>query len=431
MRHHFDEKSPHSVVFATSVTDLYNNHKINFDGTNIGAGRTRHSSLDWFLIPKERPSIDKATVKEHYIDIPGINGGLDLTESLTGFPLYNYIEGSIDFVIRNDKIAYILDNHGYVSKEKEITWELLNRDIREFLNGKRRYMMLEDDPSWYYEGRFSVEKYTSSEAANSSITINYKVYPYKKLSTCREMSNPINTFFDCISLRNNDLRELVISFWDKTKIPIYPNDVLEYSGSISGKLPCGSEAVPIVFEVDKLSNAFKLIGTFESDTTVEREIETEIGKHTTKVRGFVVTNKNGKSSLYSDNYLKLTLEFPSLYDPTKIYNKGDTVSYISVQEGIKWVLCANTNNITGPFDQTKWDIDESIKVEAHNPSTKYSEGDYVYIYTNNSITLCQATTDIDPEPFDLTKWNIYLFNIDNKIMYNPVMVSINYDIGAM
>lgn len=433
MRYHFDEKSPHSVVFATSVTDLYNNHRINFDGINIGAGNTRHSSLDWFLIPKERPSIDKATVKEHYIDIPGINGGLDLTESLTGFPLYNYIEGSIDFIIRNDKVIPTLDSYNNITNKKEITWEVLNRDIREFLNGKKRYMMFEDDPSWYYEGRFSVDKYTTSEGSNSTITINYKVYPYKKLSTCRELTNPINTFFDTLSLRNNDLRELVISFWDKTKIDLYPDDNKEFSGSIRGQLPCGSESVPIVFNVYKVSDAFKLIATYENDSgsEIEREIETAIGDHTTKIRGLVVTNKYNKSSLYSDNYLKLDLVVPELYNPNNVYNKDDVVSYISTQEGIKWILRANTDNITGSFDQTKWDIDESIKVEPHQATSSYSTGDYVYIYTNNSITLCRATTDIEPEPFDLSKWNIYFTNISKDVLYNPVTVSVYYDIGVM
>ena len=101
-RYHFDEH-PHSIVFGMSLDDLYDNHRTNFDGINVGAGRTRHTALDWFLIPKSRPSIDKATLKEHYIEVPGMNGGLDLSESLTGSPLYNYIEGEFEFTIRNEK----------------------------------------------------------------------------------------------------------------------------------------------------------------------------------------------------------------------------------------------------------------------------------------------------------------------------------------
>lgn len=97
------KRIPHSIVFGLTVKDLYENHRTNFDDINIGAGRTRHTSLDWFMAPTERPSIEKAEVKEHYIDIPGTNGGLDLTESLTGYPLYNYIEGSFEFNILNEE----------------------------------------------------------------------------------------------------------------------------------------------------------------------------------------------------------------------------------------------------------------------------------------------------------------------------------------
>ena len=128
MRYYLD-RGVHSVVFATSLDDLYKNHKINFNGINVGSGTTRHSYLDWFLVPKERPSIDKAPLKEHYIDIPGTNGGLDLSESLTGFPLYDYIEGEIEFIVMNDRKLPTIDNNGYLTKETDISWELLNRDI--------------------------------------------------------------------------------------------------------------------------------------------------------------------------------------------------------------------------------------------------------------------------------------------------------------
>ena len=39
--------------------------------------------------------------------------------------------------------------------------------------------VLEDDPEYYYEGRFSVNSW-KSDKTHSSITINYSVAPYKK-----------------------------------------------------------------------------------------------------------------------------------------------------------------------------------------------------------------------------------------------------------
>ena len=325
------ERGEHSVVFAKSINDLYRNHKINFDGNNVGSGNTRHSRLDWFLVPKERPSIGKAPLKEHYIDIPGANGGLDLTESLTGFPLYEFIEDEIEFIILNDRKLPIIDNDGYLTKEEDISWELLNRDIRSFLNGQKRWMMFEDDPSWYYFGRFTVEKYDASDAANSHITIAYKVYPFKRLSTYiyNETEN-LKSYFDTLPLAYCDTATLEVSFWDKTDIEYLPGDNHEYKGSIAGQLPCGEEAATVsLFVRDGIGSSIKINYT-APDTTIERTITITQQDETVKLRDIVLTNSTGLGTLYSDNELKLTLIPPNDYDENNTY---DPV-HISIQYDI-------------------------------------------------------------------------------------------------
>lgn len=438
MRYHL-QRAPHSVVFATTYEKLYNNHKINFDGVNIGVGETRHSSLDWFLVPKERPSIDKASVKEHYIDIPGMNGGLDLTESLTGFPLYDYIEGSFEFIILNDKKLPILDLNGNFEGEKEISWEVLNRDMRGFLNGKKMYMMLEDDPSWYYYGRFTVEKYDSSEASNSNITISYKVYPFKKLSTYTYLDENRNLFFDPLPLNDNDVNLLLSSFWNKSNILLYPGDSKTFSGSVSGELPCGNEFVSLTFHVTRQSSALKLSAKFTNKNGDFTEpIVSDDGTHDVKIRQMLLTNTGGKGNTFSDNVLKLMLDYPTLYSSSNAYKKGACVSLVSAQDYVTWLLYANSDiESNTSLDLTKWDVDvNGMKVKAFSTSTTYQSGELIYILDTESetqtITLYKALHAVESgNEFDPDDWTSSLSTIKKEELYNYISVSVRYDIGVM
>ena len=118
---------------------------------------------DWHLIPSTRPLFNPPSTKTHYLDIPGGNGKIDLSESLTGYPVYDNRTGSNEFYVAN----------GYVS------WEKLYSEIMNYLHGRTMKAYLEDDPYFYYEGRFEVNQWKSDKYW-STITINYDVYPYKK-----------------------------------------------------------------------------------------------------------------------------------------------------------------------------------------------------------------------------------------------------------
>src|SRR5690625_7190522 len=84
---------------------------------------------DWHLIPSKRPSFNPPTVKSQYVDIPGGNGVLDLTESLTGYPLYNTRTGSWTFYVEN----------GFKP------WDELYSEISNYLHGQKLRAILEDD----------------------------------------------------------------------------------------------------------------------------------------------------------------------------------------------------------------------------------------------------------------------------------------------
>lgn len=118
---------------------------------------------DWHLIPASRPLFNPPEVKTNMVEIPGGDGAIDLTSALAGRAVYKNRVGSWKFYVEN----------GFKD------WSVLYSEIMSFLHGQRMRAVLEDDPDYYYEGRFSVNAWESS-ANWSTITIDYDVSPYKK-----------------------------------------------------------------------------------------------------------------------------------------------------------------------------------------------------------------------------------------------------------
>lgn len=123
---------------------------------------------DWRLAPSSRPVFNPPAQKTKTLDIPGGNGIIDLSQSLTGYPVYQNRIGSFEFYVMNDFKP----------------WHIAYSDIMDYLHGKTMRAFLEDDPEYYYEGRFTVNTW-NSEKDWSKIVIDYSVGPYKwsKLSS--------------------------------------------------------------------------------------------------------------------------------------------------------------------------------------------------------------------------------------------------------
>ena len=124
---------------------------------------TKNTWDDWHLIPTSRPLFNPPSVKTNLIEIPGGDGALDLTTALAGRPLYKNRTGSLEFYVDND----FRD------------WTVLYSEIMVYLHGQKMRAVLEDDPSYYYEGRFAINAWKSNKE-RSSLVIDYDVNPYKK-----------------------------------------------------------------------------------------------------------------------------------------------------------------------------------------------------------------------------------------------------------
>lgn len=142
----------HSITFGTGV--LTADKKL--------AGK--NTWTDWHLIPSSRPVVAQAPVQTNFVDIPGRRyGPIDMSEYLTGAPIYGQRNGSFEFIVDND--------HEY--------WMTIQMNIAEYLHGKSMCMVLEDDPDYYYVGRFMLNDW-KNESWNSKVVINYILRPYKE-----------------------------------------------------------------------------------------------------------------------------------------------------------------------------------------------------------------------------------------------------------
>lgn len=129
---------------------------------------TRNTWDDWHIVPIERPAINPPSIKTEYVSIPGRNGKIDLSQSLTKYPVYDNRTGSIEFAVLNDYR----------------NWQVAYTDIMATLHGKKMMMTYEEDPEYYYVGRWSVGSWKTGKT-RSGITLNYDLEPYKwKLEDC-------------------------------------------------------------------------------------------------------------------------------------------------------------------------------------------------------------------------------------------------------
>lgn len=120
---------------------------------------------DWHIVPLGRPVVAPPEQKTHIIEIPGASGIVDISNSLTKYPIFNNRTGSWTFAILSD----------------ETDTPTCYEKILNFLQGSNVKFILEDDPLYYYEGKVYVESISpNSDGTCSEITIAYDLDPYKK-----------------------------------------------------------------------------------------------------------------------------------------------------------------------------------------------------------------------------------------------------------
>lgn len=106
-------------------------------------------------------------LKRYEVDVPGGDGTIDLTDALTGEPVYSNRECS--FVLRSE-----------VASPSE--FERIKTGLSNLLHGRRLDYGLTADPGYTYTGRFEVDEYYS-KMRSGCIRLKVTADPYKLKET--------------------------------------------------------------------------------------------------------------------------------------------------------------------------------------------------------------------------------------------------------
>lgn len=222
-----------------------------------------HTYKDWGL-KLVSVKIPAPAVKENYIDIPGTDGSIDLTD-VFGRVLYSDRDGI--------EIVFDLLDGGY-SK-----WFAVCERISCILHGKKMKMVLDSEINRFYNVRLSVD-YNKSNAVMSQITLSGKAEPFKcDIQTTAEpwlwdtfcFENGVIQQFDNLTVDNDNSSEIKLIGKGMGSIPIFivskaENLQVSYKGK-SYDLNVGRNRLPEirVGEGEEALLTFSGVGSFAID----------------------------------------------------------------------------------------------------------------------------------------------------------------------
>lgn len=124
-----------------------------------------HSFTDLDLI-FSGATIPPATPKQNFIDIPGADGSVDMTEAF----------GEVKYSDRTGaKFTFYMNPAGDLS---EAAWEAKKTEISNLLNGLRCNITLDKDPGYYWQGRCKIDEHSSKKKLRKFV-VGARLAPYK------------------------------------------------------------------------------------------------------------------------------------------------------------------------------------------------------------------------------------------------------------
>ena len=136
----------------------YPNNRLIVDGVDLTI-RFQMALLDGYTLSPPEP-------KTYTVDIPGGDGVIDLTQSLTGDVAYKNRQQEFSFMVVNPD-----------------SFERVKTDVSNFLHGKEFDYQITMDPGYTYHGRFSVTDYShgmySYPGLVGTFNVSIDADPYK------------------------------------------------------------------------------------------------------------------------------------------------------------------------------------------------------------------------------------------------------------
>lgn len=177
-------------------------------GTKFGS---IHSKADLGLI-QQAVEITPPEPRTNIVDVPGANGGKDLTEALGIGVTYK------DCVITWTFALY-----------PGSSWAQKRSLVSNALNGLACHIVFDDDTEWYYDGRLSVSKY-EAEWPLRQIIVEAVCRPYKRRITLSQETVALSTTEKKVTLSIGDMPvvpEITVDVqttltWGDTRLTINP-----------------------------------------------------------------------------------------------------------------------------------------------------------------------------------------------------------------
>ncbi len=158
-------------------------------------------------------SIGSPDVEKYTIPVPGRHGVVDLSEVLTGFPVFHNREISVS-------LAY---------PGSGAQWHEEFSDMLAQLHGQSVQMVMDSDPAYYYEGRCEVGT-VRQDGTYSTFDITMDAYPYKK----EVMDSFDDWLWDPLNFESGVIRE-----YGKLLIPAGTTPTSDLTFTIYGsQMPC-------------------------------------------------------------------------------------------------------------------------------------------------------------------------------------------------
>ena len=195
----------HSLIFCDGDIELYTAEEAEAlgDPSLEGMVKGKNTWADWLLIPATKPAIPYPPIDTNYVTVAGMSGTIDSSEMVTGdrdssdaysgvsvtdakrfgdLEIYNNLGDikkqraiqHITFSNRTGELDFYVNN----MDPRYTDWINIRRSIAAFLNGKRLKMFLEDEPGYYYEGRFTFPTW-KTESNFSHVSIKYTLDPFR------------------------------------------------------------------------------------------------------------------------------------------------------------------------------------------------------------------------------------------------------------
>ncbi len=138
-------------------------HSIDFfsELSDAGTLNAKNTWRDWRIVPSTKPYVVPAPVKTNIVQVPGSNRLIDLTEYLTGAPMFEARTGEWEFIV---------DLDWWGSSDEAYAYFLAN------IHGRKMYCELQDNQGIIYTGRFSVSDFESS-SSYPILKIGYTISP--------------------------------------------------------------------------------------------------------------------------------------------------------------------------------------------------------------------------------------------------------------